>query len=131
MNRHKETRPTPSQSDMIPWMQNSHWQLTDWITDHFLKFVNFYIFKFRISVRVMSYCWIIASSLSCPKFTVFTFPIKPVTDKIWIHFVYISAFPCWTLRTRLNFPIWLTSPLKDICQPNCQLKNSWPNQTRQ
>ena len=28
----------------------------------------------------------------------FTFPIKPVPDKIWIHFVYILTFLCWTLQ---------------------------------
>ena len=54
------------------------------------------------------------SSLPCSKFTVFISPIKPVTDKIWIHFVYILSFLCWSLCTRLNFPICLTFPLKDF-----------------
>ena len=95
------------------------WQLTDWLTDHFFsKFANFYIFKFRILMGVMSSCWIIVSSLTCPKFTVFTFPIKPIPDKIWIDFVYILTFLRWTLRTSLNFPIWLTSPLKNLSQAN-------------
>ena len=129
MNWHKETR--PSQPNRTLWMQTSKRQLTDWLTDHFLKFANSYIFKFRISVGVMSYFWIIVSSFSCQKFTVFSFPIKSVTDKIWIHFVYILAFPCWTLCTRFNFPIWLNSPPKDLSQPNSQLKNSWPNKTCQ
>ena len=46
------------------------------------------------------------SSLTCPKLT----EIKPVTNKIWIYYIYIWA-SC-SLCTRLNFPIWLTFPLK-------------------
>ena len=85
----------------------------------------------------MSSCWIIASSPTCSKFTVFTFPIKTVTDR----YVNILAFRCWMLCTHLNFPIWLKDPTANwkTCGPtkpgnkiinhrgNCA--TGWPTRT--
>ena len=54
----------------------------------------------------ISSCKIIASSLKCPKFIVFTFPIKSVTDKKGIHFFFLlllltfwpSCVECYVLK---------------------------------
>ena len=107
----KRHAPTPARSNSL---NENFWPLTDWLTDYFFKIYSFYIFKYRISVGVMAACKIIASSLTWPKFTVSISPIKPVTKKIWIHFVYILAFLSCSLCTRLNFPFGLLFPIKDF-----------------
>ena len=68
----------------------------------FSKFAIFIYLNSVISMGVMSSCWIIASSLTCPKFTVFISPIKPVTDKLWIRFVYTLASMCFFVMYSLK-----------------------------
>ena len=97
--------PTIPQSDQTRWM-----------------FANFYIFNFKMSVGWYHLTKLL-HPLTCPKFTVFISPIKPVTDKIWFCFVFILGFLCWLLCTCLNFLNWLIFPLKDFSKLNWKTRS--------
>ena len=106
----------PLQPDRILWMLTFNWQLTDWLTD-WLLFQNSLIFIYLNS----GYRWRwyhlakLLRHLSRVQNSPFSFLQSNLSQKRYeSNFFTFLAFLCWTLCTRLNFPIWLTFPLKDF-----------------
>ena len=102
MNGHIEIRPS-SPTELLTTDRLANW----------LLFKNSVIFIYLNSYQselchLAIIIIIITSSPTYSKSTVMISPIKPVTDKIWIHFLKnILVFLCWTLCTfQLYLHFW-------------------------
>ena len=120
----RDQKMTTTGSKWTLWKPTSHRQL-------FSKFDNFYKFFFYKLSRATVWCHLtkwLRHLTRVPNFF-FTAPFIQLVTRI--YFVYIQSSSPYHWFTHLNFPIWLTFPLKDFNWLNSKQKNLQPDQTRQ